>query len=81
MICLKESLKETIIDRLSSVWKTIFLNKLDKNRNEVLFCINNSKDEIFSKNPYVGKSRNANTDGNTMLLLQEISNKLRMMKF
>jgi len=81
MICLKESLKETIIDRLSSVWKSIFLNKLDKNRNEVLFCINNSRDEIFSKNPYIGKSRNANTDGNTMLLLQEISDKLRQIKF
>ena len=82
MICLKESLKKTILDRLSTVWKKMYLNKLDKNRNEVLFCLNNTKtEEVFSKNPYIGKSHNVNSDGNTMLLLQEISDKLREMKF
>lgn len=80
MICLKESLKSTIVERLNSVWKTILLNKLDKNRNEVLFCINNSSSEIFSSSVYAEKSQNTKTDGNTMLLLQDVANQLKELK-
>lgn len=76
MICWKDSVRQMIYDRLGALWKKIFLNTLDTN--EVLFCLNNSRaDEVFSKNPYLGKARNASADGKTMRLLQEISSELK----
>lgn len=76
MICWKDSVRKMIYDRLGALWKKIFLNTLDTN--EVLFCLNNSRaDEVFSKNPYLGKARNASADGKTMRLLQEISSELK----
>jgi hypothetical protein len=81
MICLKETLQQSILKTLHTVWSNVFLNKLDKNRNEVLFCFDNYKSEIFQENAFQNKSINSNADGNTLLLLGEISNKLKEIKF
>ena len=86
MICLKSSLKDAILQRINGIWPHVFINKLDKNRNEVLFCMKTGKQEMFvekfsnhlAKND---KNNNNNKNGNTMLFLEDISEKLKEIKF
>lgn len=74
MICLSDSLKKSIIEKLNSFWPHIFSNKLPKNRNEILFCTSQDQDSIFAKKPFNDKNENLNNkDGNAMSLLSEIS--------
>jgi hypothetical protein len=89
MICLKSSLKDTIIQRLNGVWPHVFLNKLEKNRNEILFCMNKSKEEMFvekfsthysARNDKNNNNSSSIKTGNTMLFLEEISEKLKEIK-
>ena len=76
MICWKDSVRKVVCERLAALWKKILVNKLDTN--EVLFCLNSGRgDEVFTKNPFIGKARNANSDSKTMRLLQEISSELK----
>ena len=81
MICLREALKQSILTSLYTIWPHIYLNKLEKNRNEVLFCSSSSKSELYLENPYSEKPTDINTDGNTMLLLDEVFNKVKEIKF
>ena len=81
MICLSSTLKQNILDRLNSIWPNVFLNKLEKNRNEVLFCTKASKREIFLEKPCADqKSLNQIGDGNTILMLEEIACSLKEIK-
>ena len=81
MICLREALKQSILTSLHTIWPHIYLNKLEKNRNEVLFCSSSSRNELYLENPYSEKPADINTDGNTMLLLDEVFNKVKEIKF
>lgn len=58
LICRKDALKNEILEKLKSIWKYIYINKLKKSRNEIIFCTNNEnllqkydfkKDELFNK--------------------------------
>ncbi len=85
MICLKSSLKNTIVQRLNAIWPHVFINKLEKNRNEVLFCMKKPKQEMFVEkfsNHLVknDKNNNNNKNGNTIILLEDISDKLKEIK-
>ena len=83
MICLKKSLKESILNRLNNVWTHVYLNKLEKNRNEVIFCTMNTKEQVFTdklSNQNLFNDKNNNKNGNSILFLEEISNKLTQLK-
>lgn len=84
MICLKNTLRESILKRLNTIWPNIFLNKLEKNRNEVIFCMQASKEEMFSEallSTCLAKNdKNNNFSGNTLLFLEDISKKLKEIK-
>lgn len=84
MICLKNTLRESILKRLNTIWPNIFLNKLEKNRNEVIFCMQASKEEMFSEallsTRLAKNDKNNNFSGNTLLFLEDISKKLKEIK-
>ena len=79
MICLKKSVKDTILERLNVVWPHTFLNKLEKNRNEVVFCMQIKKEEMFIEklSTRAPKDKNNNKIGSTLSFLEEISIKLK----
>jgi len=77
MICLKENVRQMICERVKSVWSEVLVNKLEKNRNEVLFCMNGERSDIFCADLYEKKT---SKDGNSLLLLQEVSTKLKELK-
>lgn len=76
LLCLRDTLKAEIFARLNSVWKNIFVNKLPKNRNEIVFCSDQEFDGLFFKNafsPAEKKNLNPNrTDGSSMDFLSDI---------
>ena len=58
VICRNESLKLQIFEKFKIFWPSIFINKLKKSRNEIVFCTNKSqyfekydfnKDESFTE--------------------------------
>jgi hypothetical protein len=74
LICLNETLKNEILNRIKLNWKNLFVNKLPKNRNEILFCCNQEYEEMFVKNAFNEKNENPNNkDGHSMNLFSEIS--------
>jgi hypothetical protein len=85
MICHSPTLKQTILDRLHSNWSNLLVNKLEKNRNEIVFAFNQKKDDLFIANAFKDKNGNYNNngvkDGNSMILLEEVSNSLKELKF
>lgn len=42
MICRNEALRKDILANLKSIWPKIFVNKLKKNRNEIIFSLTDS---------------------------------------
>jgi hypothetical protein len=85
MICHSTTLRQTILDRLHSNWSNLLVNKLEKNRNEIVFGFNQNKEDVFIANPFKDKNDNYNNngvkDGNSMILLEEISASLKELKF
>ena len=83
MICLKKSLRDSILERLKTIWPYVFLNKLEKNRNEVIFGMKASKEDMFIEkfsSRLTKSDKNNNINGNTLLFLEDISNKLKEIK-
>lgn len=85
MICHSATLRQTILDRLHSNWSNLLVNKLEKNRNEIVFGFNKIKEDLFIANPFKDKNDNYNNngvkDGNSMILLEEVSASLKELKF
>ena len=52
MICNDKSLRKTLLEKLQRTWPNIQVNKLPKNRNEILFCSDKKSTELYVKNPF-----------------------------
>jgi hypothetical protein len=83
-MCSKDSLKEEIINRLHTLWSTIFSSKFKKYRNEVFVCSNETRDSMFRiKNPFKDKNDNIEfsnlnlNSGNLAEYWEEISKNLK----
>lgn len=78
LLCLSEQIRKSVIDKLALLWPHIFSNKLQKNRNEILFCSKLDRNSLFVKNPFNGKNENLNSnDGHSMSLLNEVARTLK----
>ena len=56
MICNDSSLRDSTLHDLKSIWPHMLINKLEKNRNEILFCSQQPKDQLFQKNAIKDKN-------------------------
>lgn len=82
LLCLSESLKTDILNRLKGIWSNVYTNKLPKNRNEIVFCTDQDTDALFLKSPFKSTTeKNLNphfSDANSMDFLNEISKNLKI---
>jgi hypothetical protein len=83
MICNDSKVRESSLRDLNSIWPHMLINKLEKNRNEIIFASHMSRDKLFQKNCFQDKNNNKNNakNGNALLLLEEVSNYLKELKF
>jgi hypothetical protein len=82
LICLNENLRTEILAKLNKKWKHVFANKLKKNRNEILFCSDQSSDKLFVKNAFQQK-HNQETQSekeNTMKLFDQLNSNFKEIK-
>jgi hypothetical protein len=77
MICLSELLRQSILERLSSLWKNVYGNKLPKNRNELILCTDQYHDALFYSNTDKKNHNLFSADGDVMNQFQEISKNIK----
>lgn len=74
MLCLNDTLRKSILQKLNSKWTHLFSNKLPKNRNEILFCSDLDRNALFLPKPFTENNYNLNNNnGTAMALLNDIS--------
>ncbi|CAF0861776.1 unnamed protein product [Brachionus calyciflorus] len=74
LLCLSETIRKSVLEKLGSFWPHLYSNKLPKNRNEILFCSNLDKNSLFLKNSFTEKNDNLNSkDGHAMCLLNDVA--------
>ncbi len=82
LICLNENLRTEILSKLSKKWKHVFVNKLKKNRNEIIFCSDQPNEHLFVKNALQQK-QNKQTgpeNENVMKLFEQIQSNFKELK-
>ena len=61
----------------------MLINKLEKNRNEILFCSQQPKDQLFQKNAFKDKNdknNNNSKNGDVMKMLEDVASHLKELK-
>jgi spermidine synthase len=83
MICNDLKVRDATLRDLHSIWPNMLVNKLEKNRNEIIFAFDQPRDKLFQKNPFQDKNNNNDKakSGNALLLLEEVSNHIKEIKF
>ena len=89
MICNDKQLRKTLLEKVQRVWPNIQINKLPKNRNEILFCSEKKSTDLYIKNPFTlpsAKNKEATItnsvfvdkmpDRKALELLEEVSSSL-----
>jgi len=82
MICNDSKVRESSLRDLNSIWPNMLINKLEKSRNEIIFAFHEPRDKLFQKNCFQDKNNNKSNgkNGNSLLLLEEVSNHIRELK-
>ena len=91
MICNDLTLRDATLRDLHSIWPHMLVNKLEKNRNEILFCSEQHRDQLFQKSAFKDKSDKNNnnsknkgsdkTSDEVMKMLEEVAGHLKELKF
>ena len=83
MICNDLKVRDATLRDLHSIWPNMLVNKLEKNRNEIIFAFTQPRDKLFQKNSFQDKNNNNDKakSGNALLLLEEVSNYIKEIKF
>lgn len=82
MICNDKQLRKTLLEKLQRTWPNIQVNKLPKNRNEILFCSEKKSVELYAKSPFAQPKAfgDKTPDRKALEMLEEVSASLADLK-